>query len=1173
MNVFDALRNPPRSHSPAAIWWWSGEPLRRDRLRWQMERLVAGGVHNLVILNLAPSGPLFGADADDPPFLSEAWWELLDGVCEDALEIGARLWFYDQLGFSGADLQARLVQENPGFAGQWLAADGSISSRGFDYLSPKACEVLLDRVHGEFARRLGHRFGNVIVGSFQDELPSMPTWSATFAEEFLARRGYPFSQDGGPAVRRDYQRTRAELAEEAFFRPLSEWHAEHGLLNGCDQQDPARAGHPVEGVELYADYTRTHRWFSAPGSDHHGDARVHSSLAHLYGRPRTWIEAFHSSGWGGTLEETFDWLLPWLRAGANLYNPHAVYYTTRAGWWEWAPPSTDWRQPYWRHHRVFADAVTRLCAVLSLGRHLCDVAVLFPTATAQAGSGDGARDSAARAQRVYRELVGDMAWFQTVPGALDRLCLDADVIDDESIQRAVVTGGRLEVSTESYGVIVLPAATVLDEVVAERLDAFAAGGGRLIAVEALPDSPRLRRRFEEGTARFAASAADLERALAGFVPRVEAPVPPLVREVDGTTVVFLTAAFPRASEISVGKPDERGVELGWLDATCDFDPGRYRREMRVRVRGVTGAPLLASPFGGEPRPLPYTVADDVIEVTVPFDDGPAALLLFPAPGTVPESWVSEAGAGAPREPYAREIDLGDEWAMELVPTLDDTWGDFGTSATIERWELETPDGDPVHVTFGPHGLQRTGEGDWHSAVWSTSRGLRKDPIHRDTLGPKGHVPEEFLDFGPVPAGRAAWFRTRVTVPGTPEAWLVVGAAAAKEVWVDGVELSLDDSGYLAVCPTPLTPGEHLLELRLTPDEDLLTLRAHVSLTADPEAARRPEWITGPDMETVVEAEEGTLQVASTATCLVLVNGTEAGRQGGFDPYAEADIPRVRRYNVSHLLRPGPNTIRVESAGAVLVDGLVVSGPGWSSRPPVRRRQHGDPAALHLRPRSHPLPEAGWIDARATALPATFAVPDSAERVERFLVDVPPGATLMEADAHGPVRVLIDGVESDLPAVLDGSARRAELQVTTRPGFQGGAALAGPVRFVCGPGRIRLGDWESQGLSGYSGGVRYRTTLRRPGRARLDLGRVRGTAEVIVNGRSAGIRVCWPYTFDLNLDAEESTIEILVLGTLAPYLDAVSPTHFVFPGQRVTGLFGPVVLRTEDAASPGPHQVT
>ncbi|MFF3671623.1 hypothetical protein [Microtetraspora malaysiensis] len=1239
MNVFDALRSPPRSHSPAAIWWWSGEPLRRERLRWQMERLVAGGVHNLVILNLAPSGPLFGADADDPPFLSEAWWDLLDGVCEDALRVGARLWFYDQLGFSGADLQARLVQENPAFAGQWLAADGSVSLRGFDYLSRTACEVLLDRVHGEFARRLGHRFGSVIAGSFQDELPSMPTWSATFSEEFLARRGYPFSRDGGPSVWRDYQRTRAELAEEAFFRPLAEWHAEHGLLNGCDQQDPARAGHPVEGVELYADYTRTHRWFSAPGSDHHGDARVHSSLAHLYGRPRTWIEAFHSSGWGGTLEETFDWLLPWLRAGANLYNPHAVYYTTRAGWWEWAPPSTDWRQPYWRHHRVFADAVTRLCAVLSLGRHLCDVAVLFPTATAQAGtappgtahgsgedggdaarSGTGDRDAAARAQRVYRELVGDMAWFQTVPGALDRLCLDADVIDEESVQRAVVSDGRLKVSTESYGVVILPATTVLDEVTAERLDGFVTDGGLLVAVGALPDSPRLRRHFERtaggeaaeagegsvggsargsgagpgrGAARSVASAADLAEGLAGYVPQVEAPVPPLAREVDGTTVVFLTAAFPRASEIGVGRPEERGVELGWLDATCDFDSGRYRREMRVRIRDVTGTPLLASPFSGELRPLPYTRDDGVVEVTVPFEDGPAALLLFPGQGTVPEAAepaaapearLPEPAAGS-RAPYTHEIDLGDEWDMELVPTLDDTWGDFGTSATtVERWTLETPDGEPVHATFGPHGLCRTGDGDWRPAIWSTSRGLHKDPIHRDTLGPKGHVPEEFLDFGPVPAGRAAWFRTSVTVPGTPEARLVVGAAAAKQVRVDGTELPLDDSGYLAVGLSPLEPGEHLLELRLIPDEDL-TLRAHVSFTADPETARRPEWIVGPVLETVVEggeSGEGVVQIASAALCMVLVNGIEAGRQGGFDPYAEADIPRVRRYDVSHLLRPGPNTVRVESDGAVLADGLVVSGPGWTSGPGVRRRQHGDPAALHLRARPHPLPEAGWIDSRTTALPAIFAVPGVTGRVERFQVDVPPGATLMEADVHGPVRVLVDGVESGLPAVLDGSARRAELMVTTRPGLQGGAALAGPVRFACGPGRIKLGDWETQGLAGYSGGVRYRTAVRLPAsaaptepgpaglagrrrRAELDLGRVRGTAEVTVNGRSAGVRVCWPYVFDLDLDEGENTVEILVLGTLAPYLDEVSPTHFVFPGQRVTGLFGPVVLRSRSPA--------
>lgn len=1129
MNVHDVLREPPRAFSPAAIWWWSGEPLRRDRLRWQLERLVAGGVRNLVILNLAPSGPTFGADADDPPFLSEAWWELLDGVCADAHELGAYLWFYDQLGFSGADLQARLVVERPEFAGQWLAPDGTITRRGFDYLSAEACAVLLDRVHGEFERRVGHWFGRVIAGSFQDELPTLPTWSAHFATRYEARWGKPFSLDDPDW--QAYQRTRADLAEEAFFRPLAEWHERHGLLNGCDQQDPARAGHPVEGVQLYADYARTHRWFGAPGSDHHGDARLHASLAHLYGRPRTWIEAFHSSGWGGTLEETFDWLLPWLRAGATLYNPHAVYYTTRRGWWEWAPPSTDWRQPYWRHHRVFADAVTRLCAALSLGRHACDVAVLLPTATAQAGTAlDAVSPEARRAQEVYREIVGDMAWFATVPGALDRLCLDADVIDEDSVRRAVVEDGRLAVSTEAYRAIVLPSVTDLDEDVAARLAGFAADGGLLVAVGALPDSLR-------GLAAHVESPEQLGEALAGLPRRVEAPVPALVREAGETTLVFLTAAFPMASRVGVGRPEERGVELGWLDAVIDFDPGRYTRDMRITVRGVSGTPRLARLFDdGGLTPLPHTRHGDAVEVVVPFDDGPAALLVFDGTDVEP---------APPRPAYPVEADLGDEWDVELVPTLDDTWSDFGGGAGVECWTLRRPDGEAAHVTFGPRGEQRAGDGPWTPSVWSASRGLLKDPIHRETLGPKGHVPMEFLAFGRVGAGAEARFRTVLTVPPGRDAWLSVGAGAAKTLWLDGVSLPLDDAGYAAVTRSPVPPGEHLLELALVPEEEL-ELRAYLCLVAGPADAVRPEWIAGAPLETVVRVAEPyePLQVASTSACRVLVNGVEVGRQGGFDPYAEADIPRVRRYDVSPLLRAGDNTIRIESDGWVLVDGLAVSGPGWSSRPRVRRRQHGDPAALYLRPRPHPLPEAGWLDGRPAALPATFAVPGARPRLERFHLDVPPGATGIET----PRDVEVRGFEPGRSGVV-------ELRAAT-------PAFPGPVRFTCGPGRMRLGDWEEQGLAGYSGGVRYRTTVTaREGLGVLDLGRVRGTAEVTVNGRPCGVRVCSPYTFDVRLEEGSNVLDILVLGTLGPYLDEVSPTHFVFAGQRSTGLFGPVRLCT------------
>ena len=272
VSLVDAARGfagVPKEYSPAPIWWWSAEKLDRARLRWQLEQFAAGGVFNLVILNLAPTGPLYGSDADDPPFFSEAWWEIFLGVCADARELGVRLWFYDQIGFSGANLQGGLVRENPQYAGQWLASkvvegEGDLAidvsprrhtagscrhrpghrrddhypsgkkadlrkglpgrgrrppvglpgrgtrrvrviyavRRGYDYFGREACATLLDTVHGEFERRASEFFGDVIVGSFQDELPSMPTWGEDFLAAFAARNGYDLTAKAGTAVGR-----------------------------------------------------------------------------------------------------------------------------------------------------------------------------------------------------------------------------------------------------------------------------------------------------------------------------------------------------------------------------------------------------------------------------------------------------------------------------------------------------------------------------------------------------------------------------------------------------------------------------------------------------------------------------------------------------------------------------------------------------------------------------------------------------------------------------------------------------------------------------------------------------------------------------------------------------------------------------------------------------------
>jgi len=77
---------------------------------------------------------------------------------------------------------------------------------------------------------------------------------------------------------------------------------------------------------------------------------------------------------------------------------------------------------------------------------------------------------------------------------------------------------------------------------------------------------------------------------------------------------------------------------------------------------------------------------------------------------------------------------------------------------------------------------------------------------------------------------------------------------------------------------------------------------------------------------------------------------------------------------------------------------------------------------------------------------------------------------------------------------------------------------------------------------------------------LDLGTVRGTAEVRVDGVLVDTLFAGPWRVELTeaiRPGATTEIEVTVRGTLAPYLDVASPTTAVAAGQKLTGLLGPV----------------
>ncbi|HEX6444353.1 MAG TPA: hypothetical protein VF053_04625 [Streptosporangiales bacterium] len=1232
---------PGKEFGPLPLWWWSGAKVTRDRLRWQMERLTAQGVHQAVVMCLAPTGPLYGSLADDPPFLSPEWVELLDAACADAEELGFTLWMYDQIGFSGANFQGRLTAEHPEFAGLALFrdVDGVVRHRvsGFDYFGTEACAALLDQVHGELERQVGHRFGRSIGGFFQDELPAMPSWGHDFAETFADRYGYEIeprlellftgSDDEAARVRRDYHEHRAALARRAFFDPLDAWFAKHDMICGFDQRSPAREGDPVGGVEIYGDYLATHKGFGAPGSDHWGDPKVHSSLAHAYGRPRTWIEAFHSSGWGGTLEETYDWLAPFLRRGATLYDPHAVYYSTVGGWWEWAPPSTCWRQPYWPSYHVFANAVARLCSVLTAGTHVCDTVLLSPTATAQAYTTlDGAQPEADRASRCYHELNGVSAWYAEQRGVLETNGVDHDTLDEATLARASVEGDTLRVADETYRTVVVPDAHVLHVAAARVLARFAESGGRVVCVGSPPalflgGDPADAAAFTDAVARgdiiVVPAPEDLPDALAHGPVHVTADAPFLLRRNGDAYVLMLTAhddATGTAAPIMDFGSRALDVEaFSWQDYWGRLHDTGYRfrptggRTAHVRVDGLPSARAQRwAPGTGERVDVPVARHDDgSLIFDVPFADGPIALVV-----------LGEALPPATAEPLGDVVGavaVDGPWRGLATSALDNSHGDLAAAARdgvlpIEVWRFEhSADGRdwrPVTASYGPFAEVRDPDGDLRTAEWSLSRGIRDDPLHQDTLGPKGYVPEEFLDWRHVPAGGRVAARCGVTLPDSGDLHVVVGADADRRVVLDGVELPVEGAGYQSVSRVPreLTGRTVVLEIELTAERDG-PVRASFAVVTDPDAYRRPEWLTGGtcghegrevDFSTTfslaeLPADTG-IQAASDGACRILVNGVEVGRQGDFSPYPGHREVRVHRYEVGERLRVGDNVIVLRAVDATTQPTAVaLDAPGLGLRtdahwqasvggvtgpPTLRRRNPRDPRFICARPRPHPLPGAGWLEPDRPSGGVVGVVPDIApggERTEWLRFPAPLGTVALQVPTSLDATVVVGDREQPLEA---GRATFAEplpagTQVMLRfravDGRRGGALLDAGVAVEVAETGTRLVPWEELGLRALGGELRYRTTVRitppEGARTVLDLGDVRGTADVVVNGTLVDRLVWAPWRTEVSgtLRPGDNEIEVVVRGTLAGYLDDASPTAAVAKGQVRTGLFGPVRL--------------
>ena len=1068
----------------------------------------------------------------------------------------------------------------------WLLAAVASQPHDLDYLNPHVAARYLEIYWQEHEERLRDFVPGTLSLYGQDELYVLNgniLYAPELAARFKAEKGYDPAPhlfglfhdigDFTDKIRCDYYEVMSALLEENLYRPLCEWHEERGMRYGTiatwGRQDL------LGQTWHYGDFFRLMRWFHVTGNEDPGaslpgercfiDAKLSSSVLHIYRRERAAMCVYWGSGWGMTQEQNIAWTNENYAYGLNLYNQHGGLYNTLGGWYEWVPPSVHWRQPYWEHWQTFVDYVSRLSAVMSQGTHVADVALLYPLTTVHANWLRG--DS-------FTSAADDCAMTTfSLARQIYEAGIDFDFVDDNLLSEAVVRDGTLEIAGIRFRAVLLPPMTTIRRQTLAKLREFYDGGGAVVAFRRLPgasqehgrDDPEVRALLqhifgiassEEAVHRTEAHSQALgsiyrqrneNGGLGIFLPGQETARTPHAAQRGVNIAAVISDAIDRdvvASGRNVFHTHQRsdGLEIYFL-----YNVEPERRELTFSLR-AQGEPEIWDCWSGEALPhhrfahqennrtairltmeanqgivmvfraparrpavtadnldaiTRVTAAADTIEVGGLVNNGGAKFVRLRHAG---RDYAAQARVAPPPDP----VHLTGDWTFQLKPTMDNRWGDFREPRSSEligaearQFRYRTEEG-AAGVALGWHSRDHD-YGNWPLVTYTFGPYWRAScPFKR------GETPQELAD---LLAGNAAarsdsafrWqdvsYSQEFGQPGTEE-W---GGSHG----VGDSFLCLDASDESEECVRYLYTHVH------APCDGQWTLH----LGADSGQVERV-WLNG----SALLPDEPGKPVPATVD-VALKEGANYLLLACVQPPAEP----LRAYVA--LLEPATTPVRNRAAGRLT----------WFAKPTE--------LVYDVAPDQET--SVGWYRFEAPAGTRTLFPDVDAENVQLWI--------------NGEAATVRDGqVRLDAPLA---ELSQIALRIEHRPGCYAGAAIRQPVRFECAASSMPLGDWSQQALKSYSGGGVYTKgfSLAREhlhGQVVLDLGAVNTTAEVAVNGRSVGVGLARPYRFDITeyVRAGDNELEVTVFNTLANYF-STGPyeSDYVFPGQTVSGLLGPVTI--------------
>lgn len=371
-----------------------------------------------------------------------------------------------------------------------------------DTLNPKAVKRFVEVTHERYKETVGNYFGGVVPAIFTDEPQftrkrvldnswdtddiTMPwtddipeTYKAQYNEdiiETLPEIFWELPEGKISTTRYHYHDHISERFAEAFADVCGSWCRENGI---------ALTGHMMEEPSLHSqtaalgDAMRSYRGFDLPGIDmlcasfEFTTAKQAQSAVHQFGREGMLSELYGVTGWdydfrGYKLHGDWQACL-----GVTIRVPHLSWYAMGGEAKRDYPASIHYQSPWWKEFSYLEDHFARVNTAMTRGKPVVKVGVIHPVESFWLHWGPNDKTALARENMDKK--------FQNVTDWLLKGSIDFNFISESLLPILCENAGApLKVGEMEYDAIIVPDCETIRSTTLDRLEKFAAKGGKLI---------------------------------------------------------------------------------------------------------------------------------------------------------------------------------------------------------------------------------------------------------------------------------------------------------------------------------------------------------------------------------------------------------------------------------------------------------------------------------------------------------------------------------------------------------------------------------------------------------------------------------------------------------------------------------------------------------------------